>query len=298
MEIPESPFLTAWHSAMVIAAVICFATGILLFLIYKLRLSSVTDYHDKYDFINTNEIKWYKYVYFAFGLGVAMIVNLYGAGKVHDVGVWFFVRMFISMAGATLVSYVAVLILDYYYPTKLHRKLNKWRYMPRTNPKTGNKMRLLSESEEDVHLDLGKQAEESVFSLDYDVWIDEKTNDIKIEKYQGHLTALRCGNCGFYTMRVVREEISEKNEDESPKEIVKHYQCSYCKSVRATAFQVSTREADDYQNYKPVYKKSPKNIDLVRIEIHSSVDGKKFFEFQTVEQAQKFLSEYDFDKVA
>jgi hypothetical protein len=223
---------------------------------------------------------------------------MYGAGKVTDLGVWFFVRIFISIAGATLVGYIAALVLEYWYPTKLNSKLKKWRYMPRINPKTGNKMRVLSESEEDVHLDAGKQAEENVFSIDYDVWVDEATNDVVIEKYQGHLTALQCGNCGFHTMRVVREEISEVNEDGSPKEIVKHYQCSYCKSVRATAFQVSTKEAEDFQKFKPAFKKSIRNIDLVKIEIHSSIAGKKFFEFQTVEQAQKFLSEYDFDKVA
>lgn len=298
MEIPESPFLTAWHNAMIIAAIICFAAGLVIYLIHTMRVSSISNYHTKYDYINTNEIKWFKYVFYCFGLGVAMIINLYGAGKVHDLGVWFYVRIFISIAGATLVGYVAALILEYYYPTKLNSKLNKWRYMPRTNPNTGNKMRLLSESEEDVHLDAGKQAEENVFSIDYDVWVDEKTNEISIEKYQGHLTALRCGSCGFFTMRVVREEVSETNEDGSPKELVKHYQCSYCKSVRATAFQVSTKEAADYQKFKPVFKKSNRNIDLVKLEIHSSVDGKKHFEFQTVEQAQKFLGEYDFDKLA
>jgi hypothetical protein len=170
--------------------------------------------------------------------------------------------------------------------------------MPRINPKSGNKMRLLSEDEEDVHLDQSMQAEEDVFSIDYDVWRDEKTGDLLIEKYQGHLTALQCGNCGYYTMRVVREEIVERYEDDSPKELLKHYQCSYCKSVRATQFNISFKESEDYKNQKPAVKKNTKNVELVRIEIHSGIEGKKFYEFQTVEQAQKFLEEFDFDKVA
>jgi len=297
-EITESPFLATWHTVMLIGAIIFFTLGIVLYLIYTLRASAVKNYHDKYDFINTNEIKWYKYVFYSFGIGVAMLINTYAAGKVPDVGVWFFARIFISIAGAAMVGYIASLVLEYWYPSKLNSKLKKWRYMPRINPKTGNKMRLLSESEEDVHLDAGMQAEEGVFSIDYDVWLDEATNEVSIEKYQGRLMALRCGNCGFYTMRIVREEVSETHENGSPKEIIKHYQCSYCKSVRATAFQVSTKETEDYQNFKPAFKKSDRNIDLVKIEIHSSVNGKKFFEFQTIEQAQKFLSEYDFDKVA
>ena len=44
-------------------------------------------------------------------------------------------------------------------------------------------MKLLSEDEEDVYLDEGMQAEENVFSVDYDVWIDEESGYTKIEKH-------------------------------------------------------------------------------------------------------------------
>ena len=298
MESQQSPFLDAFHDAMIVGGIVLFAVGILIYLAYHLRVATIKDYKEKHDFINANEIRWYKWVFYSFGLGVAMFINLYAAGKVSEVGVWFFVRIFMSLSGATLVAYVATLVLDYYYPTKLNAKLRRWRYMPRVNPATGNKMRLLSEDEEDVHLAEGMQAEENVFSIDYDVWIDEKTKDIKIEKYWGHLTALRCGNCGFYTMRVQREEIVERYEDESPKELLKHYQCSYCKNVRATQFRISRKQADDYKNVKPQFARNTKNVDLVKVEIHSGVAGKQSFEFQTVEQAQKFLEEFDIDKVA
>ena len=295
----SSSFLNAWHDVMIIAAIIMFTASIIAFLVYKIQLSSIKDFKQKYDFINHNEIKRLKWVFYLAGAGVAMLINLYdGSGKITDIGMWFFVLIFMSIAGATLVGYVASLVLDYYYPTKLNSKLRKWRYIARVNPKTGNKMRLLSEDEEDVHLDPSMQAEENVFSLDYDVWRDEKTGDVLIEKYPGHLTALRCGNCGFYTMRVVREEIVERYDDGSPKELLKHYQCSYCKSVRATQFNISFKESEDYKNQKPPVRKNTKNVDLVRIEIHSGIEGKKFYEFQTVEQAQKFLEEFDFDKVA
>ena len=297
-EIPNDPFLNAWHDAMIVLAIVMFTAGIIIYLSYKLRVSLVADYKERHDFINTKEIKWLKVVLYAFGLGFAMIINLYGAGKVHEVGVWFFVRVFMSLAGATIVGYVGGLVLEYYYPTKISKKLKKWRYMPRINPKTGNKMRLLSEAEEDVHLDEGMQAEEDVFSIDYDVWIDEKSGDIKIEKYDGHLIALQCGNCGFYTMKVVREEIVEHHDDGTPSELLKHYQCAYCKNVRATQFHVSKKEGEDYKSEKPHFVRNTKDIDLVRIEIHSSLKGKKHFEFQTVEQAQQFLEEFDFDKVA
>jgi len=272
--------------------------GIIIFIIYHVRLAAVKDYKEKHDFINTHEIQWYKYVFFAFGIGVAMIVNLYAAGKVHEVGVWFFVRLFISGAAATLVGYVAALVLEYYYPTRVSSKLRKWRYMPRINPATGNKMRLLREDEEDIHLNEGMQAEENVFSIDYDVWVDEKTNEVKIEKYLGHLIALQCKNCGFYTMKVTREEIVVTNDDGTPKELVKHYQCTYCKNVRATQFRISRKESDDFKNQKPHFARNTKNVELVKVEIHSSIRGRQSFEFQTVEEAQKFLDEFDADKVA
>lgn len=153
-------------------------------------------------------------------------------------------------------------------------------------------MRLLSEEEEDVHLDEGMLAEENVFSIDYDVWIDEKSGDVKIEKYEGRLQALQCNSCGFYTMRIVREEVVKQPEGKNPGELVKYYECSYCKSVRATSFKISTKEADDYKKEKFKFKRN-KDIDLVKMEIHTISGDRKHYEFQNMDQARKFLSEFD-----
>lgn len=293
----SSLFLDTWHHIMIIGAIIMTAAGILIYLVHKLRVSTIRSYKAKYDYINHTEIRNYKKVFLCFAIAAAMLINLYGMGKLNTVEVWFFVRLFMSIAGGTLVAYVAFLVLDYYYPTVLNRKLRKWRYMPRLS-KTGSKMRLLSEDEEDVHLEEGMQAEENVFSIDYDVWLDEKSGDIQIDKYPGHLQALKCNSCGFYTMRVVKEEITRHPSKEAAGELIKHFQCSYCKSVRATAYNISTKEADDYKRATEHSYKRNKNVDLVRVEIHSSISGKKFFEFPNIEQAQKFLEEFDAEKVS
>src|SRR5688572_18767827 len=298
VDLSDSPFLNAWHQAMILGAGGMVLVCVLIYILYKVRLSAISDFKGKHDFINSSEIRWYKAIAISFGIGVGMIVNLYAAGKVHEVGTWFFVRLFIGIAAATMVGYIAALVLEYYYPTRLNYKLRKWRYMPRINPTTGNKMRLLREDEEDIHLNEGMKAEENVFSIDYDVWIDEQTKELKIEKYLGHLTALQCKNCGFYTMRVVREEFVAYHDDGSPSELVKHYKCAYCKNVRATQFKISRKESDDFLRQKPQFVRNTKNVELVRVEIHSSLSGKQNFEFQTVEEAQKFLSEFDVDKVA
>jgi hypothetical protein len=293
-----SSFLKIWYSSMFVGAIVMVALAIIVYLVYKMRASSLSDNKTKHDFINLNEVRWYKWSYYLLGAAVAFGVNLYGEEKFKDIGIWFFVRFFISICGATLVSYVASLVLDYYYPSVLNVKLRKLRYAPRVNPKTGNKMKLLSESEEDVHLDEGMQAEENLFSRDYDVWIDDKTSDIKIEKYDGHLIALQCNNCGFYTMKVKREEITERHEDGSPKELLKHYQCTYCENVRSTVFNVSKKEAEDYKVQKWHLKGGVKNVALIKIDLHSNFGKKKSFEFSSVEEAQKFLQEFDFDKLA
>ena len=293
--IEPSPFLVAFNNAMILGAIFMVAAGILVYLFHSLRVSMITDYHMKYNYINTREIKNYKMVYYCFAAAGMLLINLYQADKMKEVELWFFVRLFMGLAGGTLIGYVAHLVLEYYYPTRLDKKLKKWRFMPRINPANSNKMRLLSEEEEDVHLQEGMIAEENVFSIDYDVWIDEKTGDVLIEKYEGRLQALKCNSCGFYTMRIVKEEVTKAPENGQPGELVKNYQCSYCKSLRATSFNISTKESDDYKREKFKFKRN-KDVDVVKIEIHSVSGDKKHFEFQNIDQAQKFLNEFDSEK--
>ncbi|WP_254162134.1 hypothetical protein [Chryseosolibacter histidini] len=290
-----TPFLVRWHLVMLYGAMALFAGGILFYLIHLIRISTLKTYKEKYDYISRREIKNLEIIFILFAIGVAMLINRYGMDKIDEMGVWFFVRLFISFAGGTLVGYIAFLILEYYYPSRVDKKLKKWRFMPRVNPKTGNKMRLLAEHEEDVHMDEGMRAEEDVFSIDYDVWIDEQTNDVIVEKYQGHLQALQCGNCGFYTLKVVKEEITERPTINSPGELIKHYECSYCKSVRATAFKISTMEADDFKKEKHSFQNN-RDVVLVKVEIKSATGGSKFYEFGDLAQAQKFLTEVNEEK--
>ena len=184
----HSPFLEGFYQTMIMGSIAFIIIGFFLYIFYSIRVSMITDFKEKHDYISLQEIKWLKGMFLCFALAVALAINLYGMSKTNlgTVGVWFFVRMIMSIAGGTLVGTVSFLVLQYWYPTRLHAKLQKWRYQPRVNPKTGNKMKLLTEEEEDVHLDLGMQAEENIFSIDYDVWVDEATGEVKIEKYLGH----------------------------------------------------------------------------------------------------------------
>lgn len=291
----SSNFLVTFHKTMIIGAIVMLILAFLIWLYHKIKVSSIKEYKDKYDYIRENEIKTYKYAFIALAVGVAMFINTYGKDTLTFDTVWFLVRGFISIAGGTLVGYIGSLILQYYYPTKLDKKLKKWRYMPRISSQTGNKMRLLREDEEDVHLDEGMRAEENVFSIDYDVWIDEVTGQTQVEKYPGHLEALQCNNCGFFTMKVSREEIVREPTPEKEGELIKHYECQYCGSVRATQFNIAKN--DDYSDYKPEKLDFKKNTTVsgVNIEILGATGDKKSYTFQSVEQAEKFLSEFDMD---
>ena len=290
--IHTSSFLTIWHQVMLIGAFVMFLSAIALYLFHLIKIASIKTPKGKYDYISRKEIKTLEKVFIIIAIGVAMLINRYGMDKLNEMGVWFYVRLFMSFAGGTLVGYVAFLILEYYYPSRLDKKLKKWRFMPRVNPKTGHKMRLLAEHEEDVHLDEGMQAEENLFSVDYDVWFDEQSKDVMVEKYQGHIQALQCGSCGFFTLKVVREEITQKPTKDAPGELIKHYECSYCKSVRATAFKISTMEDQDYREGQHTFRKEKDTI-LVKVEIKSVDGGSKLYEFGDLSQAQKFLREIE-----
>ena len=290
--IQSGSFLEIWHSAMLIGSILMLIAGIVVFILHHIKIASLKTPKEKFDYISRREIKNLELIFILFAIGAAMLINRYGMDKLDEMGVWFYVRLFIAFAGGTLVGYVAFLILEYYYPTRLDKKLRKWRYMPRVNPTTGNKMRLLAEHEEDVHLDEGMKAEEDVFSVDYDVWVDEKSNEVLVEKYTGHIQALQCGSCGFFTLKVMREEITQNPTFDKPGELIKHYECSYCKSVRATAFKISTMEGDDYKKEKHTFRKE-KDLVLIKVEIKSADGGSKFFEFGDLAQAQKFLGELE-----
>ena len=91
-------------------------------------------------------------------------------------------------------------------------------------------MRRLSEEEEDAHLDASQIAEEAsgVHSVDYDVWLDDKTGEKKIEKYYSYQHTEECPNCGYYTMKIDIEEVETAPTQNEPGKLLKHYKCSYC----------------------------------------------------------------------
>jgi len=229
-------YLETWNKwgRIVAYGLVVIAAIILIF--HFLSLLTKRDFKKRYDFINRHEINnlWYASVVLLFAIGI-YINTLVQEGEL----VWVLVRLFVTVMMGLIVGVIISNILKFYYPFYVEKRLKRLRFTPRLSPKTGKPMKLLSEEEEDVYLDEGMQAEENVFSVDYDVWIDEETGYTKIEKYAGHLIALQCPECNYQTLKVVKEEILESPTENEEGELMKFYKCDYCGYKERKAFRVA-----------------------------------------------------------
>jgi hypothetical protein len=215
----------SWNALAQNIAYLCWAVGLLIALGYYIKLSSTKGSKEKYDFINKFEINTLWIAVIALIIGGCFFAN---SAVTHLTPVYIGVRIFVTAAMGLIVAVIVQNLLKFYYPFYIEKRLKLLRYQPRISPNTGKPMKLLSEEEEDAYLDEGMQAEENVFSVDYDVWKDEETGYIQIEKYAGHLHALQCPECNYQTFKVVREEIVKQPTETEEGEITKHYLCGYC----------------------------------------------------------------------
>jgi hypothetical protein len=228
--------IKAWDMYGQYAAYALYGLAILLFLVYVIKLASTKEPKDKYDFINKSEINMMWYSAIAAITATAIIVNTF----ILDITVlWVFVRAFLTIMMAIITGVILQNILKFYYPFYIEKRLKKLRYQPRISPKNGKPMKLLSEDEEDVYLDEGMQAEEDLFSIDYDVWIDEENNYTKIEKYSGHLHAQQCPECSYQTFKVTKEELITSPTVDEEGELMKFFDCGYCGHKSKKPFKVA-----------------------------------------------------------
>lgn len=229
-------YLESWNKWGKMISYGFFALAAIILLYHFLSLMSNRDFKKRYDFINRHEINnlWYASLLLIVGIGV-FINTLVSEGEM----VWVLVRIFVTVMMGLIVGVIISNILKFYYPFYIEKRLKRLRYTPRISPKSGKPMKLLSEEEEDVYLDEGMQAEENVFSVDYDVWMDDETGYTLIEKYSGHLIALQCPECNYQTLKVVKEEILESPTETEEGELMKFYKCEYCGYKERKAFRIA-----------------------------------------------------------
>ena len=283
---------------MTIAAIVAVIVASLIVIVHRVKYSAIRSMKGKYDYLKLNQVRAYQFMFFAFSAAIFFYGNTVGDETVSKSLVYIFVRLFISLCVAVLFGYISYLVLKFYYPTKLENRLSKLRYTPRIS-NAGHEMKLLSEDEEDVHLDEGMQAEENVFSVDYDVWVDDETGEVHIEKYPGHFQALECGSCGFQTLTLRSEEMLKPATKDEEGALLKNYKCSYCQSVRTTQHPIAKilNSLADYRLPEDYVLKGQRKVKSVMIEIISTKGDKKEFFFQSALQASEFLENFDFDRI-
>lgn len=285
-------FLDVWNNVMLVGAVILFIVAVLIYIFHKIKVASMKDLKQKYDYLSQYDIKMQMRSIWLFATAALFLLNTVYKPTMEIHYVWFIVRLFITFCISTLIVYISYLLFKYSYPATLDKKLKELRYKPRVSSK-GNKMRLLSEEEEDVHLDEGMQAEEDVFSVDYDVWVDEQTGEVKIEKYAGRLEANKCNTCGFYTMKLKHEEIVEPATATAEGEMIQHWVCSYCGAKRTKPVKIARlEEGQEFKLPKNMKFKDGKFIQAVKVNVHLSDGTIKEFDFQNADQASKFLEKF------
>jgi DNA-directed RNA polymerase subunit RPC12/RpoP len=244
IEPPVDPHkFDSWNALAVNLGYVFLAMSALIALAYIIRLNTIGGDKKKYDFINRHEIKWLWAATIVFLISMCLFGN---SGIENMNPVLFFVRSFVTIAFGLILGLIVQNLLKFYYPFYIEKRLKLLRFKPRISPKTGKPMRLLSEEEEDAYLDEGMQAEENVFSVDYDVWIDEESGYTQIEKYAGHLHAIQCPECNYQTFKVVKEEITKAPSTTSEGEVIKHYLCGYCgyKAKKAVVLKQQTSKVE------------------------------------------------------
>lgn len=291
--------LMQWQEYILYPAFVFAGIGILIYIFYKMKFSSLKTMKEKFDLVSQTETRRYFQIHIAFAIAIFIFFNSTMIDNVARAPMWFGIRFFIGICAGVLYGYVATLLLKYYWPKSLHKRLHALRYSPRTNPKNGNRMKLLSEDEEDAYLDEGKQAEENVFSVDYDVWIDEKTGDTVIDRYEGHLQALECDRCGFQTLKLTKEEVTKEVSGTNDGELLKEYKCTYCNRIKRKTVILSHTIRQDVSAGKLVDNPHliGKHVVTVKVDLFSNDDDHLSYEFQNLTEAKKFLEEFDFEKV-
>lgn len=224
-------FFNAWDQSMIYLAYASVGLAILILLYHEFRIFQIKNYKEKYDYVNTYEIRYFWYAVMALILAIAFVGNTFGTKTITASGgmMWFYVRIFMTVSASLVIYFICFSMVRIYYPRSVEKRLTKLRNTPRLSS-AGNPMRKLSEAEEDSHLEASQIAEESseVHSVDYDVWIDEKTGEKKVEKYFSYQHTEECTECGYFTMKIHHEDIETAPTQTESGVLVKHYKCSYC----------------------------------------------------------------------
>ncbi|HMZ36003.1 MAG TPA: TPM domain-containing protein [Leptospiraceae bacterium] len=125
----------------------------------------------------------------------------------------------------------------YWIASKL--RLGLLRRTPRKCLACNNVMRRLGESEEDPKLEPGQLLEETLGSVDYDVWMCPQDSEIKIEKYVLSSPYSECEACKFVTSVVIRNWTIQSPTYESAGQGGEEQACRHCGRKKETRYVIA-----------------------------------------------------------
>lgn len=235
METSAGQFIETWDRYLIQGSYVFFGIALLILIYHEVKLVTISDDKARYDYVNLHEIKFFWYAV----LSVIVGLTLFGTAKVTpllpvDGSIKLYVSIFF-LAGSFVIVYLLFSnLIKVLYPRFLEGRLSRIRNKTRKSS-AGNAMRKLSGEEGSVHLETEQAAQHmsELHSVEYDVWLDEKTGEKKVEKYMAYQHAEKCGECGFYTMKIASEEIERQPTETEDGLLLEHYRCSYCKHREA-----------------------------------------------------------------
>ncbi|MCE7864705.1 MAG: hypothetical protein DYG99_14280 [Bacteroidetes bacterium CHB5] len=235
METSARHFIETWDNYLVLGSYVLFAIAVLILIYHEIKLMTISDPKERYDYVNQHEIKFFWYAILSVMVGLV----LFATAKITplipvDDSVKLYVSIFF-LAGSFVILYTLFSgLIRVLYPRLLEGRLRRIRNKPRKSS-AGNVMRKLTDEEGSVHLEADQleQHQSELHSVEYDVWVDEKTGEKKVEKYMPYQHAEKCVECGYYTMKIASEEIEKKPTQTEDGLLLEHYQCSYCKHREA-----------------------------------------------------------------
>ena len=121
----DNPY-ASWNNMAHNSAYACWALGILVVVGYLVRLSSVADNKDKYDFINRHEVKVLWYAALILIVGGCLFFN----GNIIEITtIMMFVRVFLTGMMGIIAALIVQNLLKFYYPFFIEKRL-KVRVVP------------------------------------------------------------------------------------------------------------------------------------------------------------------------
>ncbi len=240
MENSVSLFATL-DSYLLMGSYVFFGLTLLIVLFHEFKVLSIADQKDRYDYINLHEIKYFRLGVIAFlvAVGLYLVATITPSLPVSDSLKLFISAFFLIVLGT--IAYVTITsVVSTIYPRLLEGRLNRIRNKPRKSS-AGNVMRKLSDEEGSVHLEADQLSmhKSEIHSAEYDVWLDDKTGEKRVDKYMAYQHAEKCGECGYYTMKIDVEEIKKQPTQQEDGLLLEHYKCSYCKHREAREVVIS-----------------------------------------------------------